>query len=88
MERPIAYIVLNTSSHTHVVCPYCGGMHKHGLVIGKQETRSSHCHKGEYLLEDVSPSELYQSIETRKKALLRSKKYHTKRKEAKQSDSE
>ena len=46
----IAFITKQNKTTTVVHCPYCSKSHIHGKV-NHPETRSSHCFKGEYVIQ-------------------------------------
>jgi hypothetical protein len=47
---PIAKILQIKNNSTVVDCPFCFKLHIHGK-IDKPEVRTSHCHKGDYLIK-------------------------------------
>ena len=45
-----AIIVKQTLTQVKILCPYCSKIHIHGKV-NNNEYRTSHCHKGDYLIK-------------------------------------
>jgi hypothetical protein len=68
MSRPSALVVFTDADCVIVSCPFCQKLHKHGASITANESRSSHCQKGEYILGDVlSDKEVALAIEYRQR---------------------
>jgi len=50
INRMEAIIVKQTLTQVKILCPYCSKIHIHGKV-NSNEYRTSHCHKGDYLIK-------------------------------------
>ena len=68
MSRPSATIIFVDAEGVIVICPFCLKLHKHGATMTTNESRSSHCLKGEYILGEVmSEKDVVLAIEYRQR---------------------